>query len=71
MAKRGYTKQEANRRRMKFQVLEGMGDFLGTVLAFVVILLCIIVITTLITWLRGDLPKVIDSILKPLMEAFG
>ncbi len=71
MARRGYTKKEANRRRTKFMVLEGMGDFVGTVVAFFVILACVVLLTTLFTWLRGDLPQVIDSLKNPIINAFG
>ena len=71
MARRGYTKKEANRRRTKFMVLEGMGDFVGTVVAFFVILACVVLLTTLFTWLRGDLPQVIDSLTHPFLDAFG
>ena len=71
MARRGYTKREANRRRTKFMVLEGMGDFVGTVVAFFVILACVVLLTTLFTWLRGDLPQVIDSLKNPIINAFG
>ena len=71
MARRGYTKREANRRRTKFMVLEGMGDFVGTVVAFFVILACVVLLTTLFTWLKGDLPQVIDSLKNPIINAFG
>ncbi|MBR3504368.1 MAG: hypothetical protein IKO07_08995 [Clostridia bacterium] len=71
MARRGYTKREANRRRTKFMVLEGMGDFVGTVVAFFAILGCVVLLTTLFTWLRGDLPQVIDSLKNPIINAFG
>ena len=71
MARRGYTKKEASRRRTKFMVLEGMGDFVGTVVAFFVILACVVLLTTLFTWLRGDLPQVIDSLKNPIINAFG
>ena len=71
MARRGYTKKEASRRRTKFIVLEGMGDFVGTVVAFFVILACVVLLTTLFTWLKGDLPQVIESLKNPIVNAFG
>ena len=71
MSKRGYTKKEANRRRTKFMVLAGMGDFIGTVAAFFVILACVVLLTTLFTWLKGDLPQVIESLKNPIISAFG
>ena len=71
MGRRGYTKKEANRRRTRFMVLAGMGDFVGIVISFFVILACVVLLTTLITWLRGDLPQVIDSLKNPIINAFG
>ena len=71
MARKGYTKKEANHRRAKYIVLSGMGDFFGTIGAFFVILACIVLLTTLYTWLRGDLPQVIDSLKDPIINAFG
>ncbi len=71
MARRGYTKKEASRRRTKFMVLAGMGDFVGTVASFFVILACVVLLTTLFTWLKGDLPQVIDSLKNPIINAFG
>lgn len=70
MGRRGYTKKEANRRRTRFMVLAGMGDFVGIVIAFFVILACVVLLTTLITWLRGDLPQVINHLIDPLINAF-
>ena len=71
MARRGYTKKEASRRRTKFMVLESMGDFIGTVVAFFVILACVVLLMTLFTWLKGDLPQVIESLRNPIANAFG
>lgn len=70
MGRRGYTKKEANRRRTRFMVLAGMGDFVGIVISFFVILACVVLLTTLITWLRGDLPQVIDNLKNPIINAF-
>ena len=71
MARRGYTKKEASHRRAKFMVISGMGDFFGTMISFFVILACIVLLTTLFTWLKGDLPQVIDSLKNPIMDAFS
>ena len=51
-------------------VLAGMGDFVGIVISFFVILACVVLLTTLITWLRGDLPQVIDNLKNPIINAF-
>ena len=71
VANRGMTRKEANRRRTRYMVLEGMGDFVGTIASFIIILACIVLLTTLFTWLRGDLPQVIDSLTHPFLDAFG
>ncbi len=67
---RGYTKKEAKRRRTKFMVLESMGDFVGTIIAFFAILACVVLLTTLITWLKGDIVQVFDSLQAPIISAF-
>ena len=68
--KRGYTKKEARRRRTKFMVLASMGDFIGTVIGFFAILACVVLLTTLLTWLRGDIVQVFDSLQAPIVSAF-
>ena len=68
--KRGYTKKEAQRRRTKFMVLASMGDFVGTVVAFFAILACVVLLTSLIAWLRGDIVQVFDSLQAPIISAF-
>lgn len=68
--KRGYTKKEARRRRTKFIVLASMGDFVGTIAGFFAILACVVLLTTLITWLRGDIIQVFDSLQAPIVSAF-
>ena len=70
MSRRGYTRKEASRRRTRFMVLEGMRDFVATIAAFLVIIVCIVLLSTLFTWLRGDLPQVIDSLTEPIISAF-
>ena len=70
MKRRGYTKKEAQRRRTKFMVLASMGDFLGTVIGFFAILACIVLLTTLLTWLKGDIVQVFDSLQAPIISAF-
>ena len=55
MARRGYTKKEASRRRTKFMVLAGMGDFVGTVAAFFVILACVVLLSDLLRLPRATI----------------
>lgn len=68
--KRGYTKKEARRRRTRFMVLASMGDFIGTVVGFFTILACVVLLTSLLTWLRGDIVQVFDSLQTPIISAF-
>ena len=68
--KRGYTKREARRRRTKFMILEGMWDFVGTIAGFFVILVCVVLLTTLISWFRDDIVQVIESLEAPIISAF-
>ena len=51
-------------------VLASMGDFIGTVAGFFAILACVVLLTTLITWLRGDIVQVFDSLQAPIISAF-
>jgi len=68
--RRGYTKKEARRRRTRFMVLASMGDFIGTVVGFFAILACVVLLTSLLTWLRGDIVQVFDSLQAPIISAF-
>lgn len=68
--KKGYTKKEARRRRTRFMVLASMGDFVGTVVGFFTILACVVLLTSLLTWLRGDIVQVFDSLQAPIISAF-
>ena len=66
---RGYTSSEFKKRRAKLKALAGLVDFFGTVSGFLLLLLCIVVITTLLTWFASDIGEVFASLLSPLMEA--
>jgi len=66
---RGYTSSEFKKRRAKLKALAGLVDFFGTVSGFLLLLLCIVVITTLLTWFSSDIGEVFASLLSPLMEA--
>lgn len=68
--KKGYTKKEASRRRTRFMVLASMGDFVGTVVSFFTILACVVLLTSLLTWIKGDVVQVFDSLQAPIISAF-
>jgi len=67
--KRGFTRREAMKRRERMMVLAGIADFFGTIASFVVILMCVVLLTTLFTWFRNDIQEVFSSILGPLLNA--
>ena len=66
-----YTREEVRRRRMKYQIFAGMFDFLALVAGLLVIVGCLILITSLINWLRADVPvtfrKVFETALKAIV----
>lgn len=64
-----YTREEARRRRMKFQIFAGMFDFLAVVAGVIVIIACVILLTSLIQWIIGDVPVTFKSLWDMLMRA--
>ncbi len=49
-----YTRQEVNRRRMKYQVFAGMFDFVAILVGIAVIALCIFLLYSLYKWVVAD-----------------
>lgn len=64
-----YTREEARRRRMKYQIFAGMFDFLAVVAGVIVIIACIILLTSLVNWIIGDVPVTFKSLWDMLMRA--
>ena len=64
-----YTREEARRRRMKFQIFAGMFDFLAVVAGVIVIIACAILLTSLVRWILGDVPVTFKSLWDMLMRA--
>ena len=64
-----YTREEARRRRVRYQIFAGMFDFLAIIAGVIVIIACILLISTLIRWLRGDLPVTFRSLWSILQKA--
>ncbi len=64
-----YTREEARRRRMKFQIFAGLFDFLAVVAGVIVIIACVILLTSLIQWIAGDVPVTFKSLWDMLMRA--
>jgi len=49
-----YTRQEARRRRMNFQIFAGIYDFIGVVAGIVVIIACVVLLTAMVNWVLRD-----------------
>ena len=64
-----YTREEVRRRRMKYQIFAGMFDFLAVVAGVVVIIGCIILLTSLVRWVLGDVPVTFRKMWEMLMKA--
>ena len=64
-----YTREEVRRRRMKYQIFAGMFDFLAVVAGIVVVIGCIILLTSLVRWLLGDVPVTFGKLWEIFMKA--
>ena len=64
-----YTREEMRRRRMKYQIFAGMFDFLALVAGIIVIVGCLILITSLVNWLEADVPVTFRKIFETVMKA--
>ena len=57
-----FTREEARRRRMRFQIFAGMFDFIALIAGIIVVILCIILLSSLINWVRADAPVTFKSL---------
>lgn len=64
-----YTREEARRRRVKYQVFAGMFDFLAIVAGILVIIGCIVLISALIRWIGADVPVTFRKIWETVTKA--
>ncbi len=64
-----YTRQEVKRRRMNFQIFAGIYDFLGVVLGIVVIIACLFLLSSLISWVIHDAQESFASLWDIFMSA--
>ena len=64
-----YTREEVRRRKVKYQIFAGMFDFLFIVAGIIVIIACIILLSSLIGWLRGDVPVTFKTLWETVMKA--
>jgi len=64
-----YTREEVRRRRMKYQIFAGMFDFLAIIAGIIVIIGCIILLTSLVRWIMGDVPVTFRKLWEVFMKA--
>jgi len=64
-----FTRQEVKRRRMKFQVFAGMFDFLGILAGIVVIIACVVLLSSLFHWAIDDIQTSFRTIWDIFMSA--
>lgn len=64
-----YTREEARRRKVKYQIFAGMFDFLAIVAGILVIIGCVILLTSLVNWVRADVPVTFRKIWETIMKA--
>lgn len=63
------TREEARRRKVKFQIFAGMFDFLALVAGVIVIIACIILISSLVKWVAGDVPVTFKTLWEMFLKA--
>lgn len=64
-----YTREEARRRRMRYQIFAGMFDFLAVVAGVIVIIACIILLSSLVNWIMDDVPVTFRKLWEMVMSA--
>ena len=64
-----YTRQEVKRRRMKFQVFAGMFDFIGILAGIVVIVVCLVLLSSLYEWIIADVQESFAALWSMFMDA--
>lgn len=64
-----YTRQEAKRRKMKFQIFAGMYDFLAILAGIVVIIACCVLLSSLIHWAINDATSSFEKLWDIFMSA--
>ena len=64
------TREEARRRKVKFQIFAGMFDFLAIVAGVIIIIACIILISSLVKWVIGDVPVTFKTLWEMFLKAF-
>jgi len=64
-----YTRQEAKRRKMKYQIFAGMFDFIGILAGIVVIIACCVLLSSLVKWAINDAMSSFETLWDIFMSA--
>ena len=64
-----YTREEVERRRVKYQIFAGMFDFLAIVAGILVLIACIVLIVSLVRWIGADVPVTFRKLWETFMRA--
>ncbi|MDL2206163.1 hypothetical protein LJC33_04545 [Eubacteriales bacterium OttesenSCG-928-N13] len=63
------TKREAGRKRAWFRAVQGLVDFFASVGSFLIIMLCVALLTSLFVWLRSDVSQTLYSLESIVVDA--
>ena len=63
------TREEARRRKVRFQIFAGMFDFLAIVAGVIIIIACIILISSLVKWVVSDVPVTFKTLWEIFLKA--
>ena len=64
-----YTREEARRRKVKFQIFAGMFDVIAVLAGILVIIGCVILLTALVRWVIADVPVTFKTLWEIFMKA--
>lgn len=56
------TKREVRRRQMKFRIAAGLFDFVATIGSVLLIFVCLILLTSLVNWVKNDAPVTFGTV---------
>lgn len=64
-----YTQQELHRRKVRFQVLAGMFDFVGIVVGLLLLVACVVLLVALFRWVWTDVPVTFHKLWETFTKA--
>lgn len=57
-----YTRKEVKRRKMNYQIFAGIYDFISIVIGIAVVIACLILLSSLISWVIADAQVSFESL---------